>query len=611
MQEVSYVAGDRTAMVVGGALALVDAPPDADFAAAVWRLLTANLDYARLRAELVADRAVRPPAVALAVAAGDTVTVLVRAPMWVSVSMKDGSSHELTGEPAGAWAEFTLRATAAVRLWSPPGPAPHLLSLPLEGGVVRAAALSATVTSHLAPPAAPPPTAPPPAATPPVTPPPATPPPATPPPATPSPAEAGPLAVAEPEPEPQPEPAAELPVVAEDEPAAPAPPAYQAFDSLISFGARDDLPPYEPPGFAPEPYQPPSTTPAAAAPSAPSDPDPALVSVALADPLPPADFAAAAGPVAATGRAAVPGGIDLRPYESGVTMLDPDSSPNWDAPPQQRLEPRLVEPVVAPVARPMTDLWVPLNPTPPAKPAPTGEQSSPVLSPSLLSPPAVPTPPAPLAPPAASRLSETLWVTPSPTPASQVPPSQIPAGQAPPGQAAPPASPATGSGPAAGWVDLAPATRPVRRPSVWALRCPLGHANPPRSVECRGCGTVITDQEATILPRPSLGRLDFGNGQFVGLDETLLIGREPGDLGPDGPRPVVLDHASLSRRHLEVRLHEWMVVVIDLNSQNGTTVELPGRGPLPLNGFDPVPIPPGTVVRLAHEVPFRFVTRYV
>lgn len=78
-------------------------------------------------------------------------------------------------------------------------------------------------------------------------------------------------------------------------------------------------------------------------------------------------------------------------------------------------------------------------------------------------------------------------------------------------------------------------------------------------------------------PRPPLGLLVFDNGASVALDDNYLLGREPeadARVRTGGLRPLVLFDTGgvISRRHAEIRLEEWDVLLIDCGSANGTFV---------------------------------------
>ena len=76
------------------------------------------------------------------------------------------------------------------------------------------------------------------------------------------------------------------------------------------------------------------------------------------------------------------------------------------------------------------------------------------------------------------------------------------------------------------------------------------------------------------------GWLLLDNGSTYLLDEDLVIGREPGTAGRGGPKPIRVqdETGQLSRRHVEIRLVEWTVQLVDLGSANGTFVTDPSSG---------------------------------
>lgn len=155
-------------------------------------------------------------------------------------------------------------------------------------------------------------------------------------------------------------------------------------------------------------------------------------------------------------------------------------------------------------------------------------------------------------------------------------------------------------------------TPSVSTVSVLAVLCPAGHVSPPHQATCRTCGRPVPTQEPFSTPRPTLGVLRLSTGDVVTLDRGVLMGRAP-SVDPATPlasRPHVVKVASplrdVSRNHLEVILEGWHVMVRDLGTTNGTTVTLPGRGPVRLVGHDQQVLEPGAVVALADEVTFGF-----
>jgi hypothetical protein len=152
---------------------------------------------------------------------------------------------------------------------------------------------------------------------------------------------------------------------------------------------------------------------------------------------------------------------------------------------------------------------------------------------------------------------------------------------------------------------------PLAGPTVQAVRCPNRHLSPPHATGCRVCGASIASQSTVVVPRPVLGVLRLSTGDLIRLDRAVVMGRAPGaadDTDPD--RPHVLKLASpgddISRTHLEVRLEDWHVLVVDLGSTNGTVVHVPGQQPERLRANDPRAIEPGTVVNLSDEIAFTF-----
>lgn len=129
-----------------------------------------------------------------------------------------------------------------------------------------------------------------------------------------------------------------------------------------------------------------------------------------------------------------------------------------------------------------------------------------------------------------------------------------------------------------------PMPKAKARPTVIGVRCVNGHLNHPDGWICGACG-IRMDQMTTIPvegERPSLGWLLLDSGEVFSLDHDIVIGRvplAPAERSADRKSIVVHDSGgAVSRRHLEVRLVEWDVFVVDLASSNGTFVTDPGPG---------------------------------
>lgn len=114
---------------------------------------------------------------------------------------------------------------------------------------------------------------------------------------------------------------------------------------------------------------------------------------------------------------------------------------------------------------------------------------------------------------------------------------------------------------------------------VHGYRCRAGHLNDPRALFCALCGIRMAESTGVYVegPRPPLGLLVFDNGASFVLDESYLLGREPDiddRVRSGGLRPLVLFDTGgvISRRHAEIRLEDWDVLLVDCGSANGTLV---------------------------------------
>ncbi len=155
------------------------------------------------------------------------------------------------------------------------------------------------------------------------------------------------------------------------------------------------------------------------------------------------------------------------------------------------------------------------------------------------------------------------------------------------------------------------ASAPPTGATVQAVHCAAMHPNPPHSDRCRSCAAQILDHSVRRISRPSLGELSFDDGQIVPLDRPVVVGRKPAAgalVGGETARAVRLSDPDslLSRTHLEVRLVDWQVQIVDRDSMNHTFVALPGKPPTQLRPAEPFPIPPGTIVRLGDAASFTY-----
>ena len=254
-----------------------------------------------------------------------------------------------------------------------------------------------------------------------------------------------------------------------------------------------------------------------------------------------------------------------------------------------------------PVRRPTgTGARVPDAPAqnPPAQNPPA--QNPPAQNPPAQNPPA-PTPPGSPAPPGPAR------------PVVPPPPPPPPRGPATPGRAAPtqfdeayvqpePGVPGPGH-PSDGFDAVTDVAH--SRPMAYGIRCPQGHLNHPEARWCAECRQPLALGPGVLVKgeRPPLGRLILDQGTEVLLDETLVLGRLTG-AGPSpqqqgAPRLVQVrdDSGLLSRKHVEFRLVEWTVQILDLHSANGTYVSTPNTVEIRLAPGRPHILVPGSRIR--------------
>lgn len=128
-------------------------------------------------------------------------------------------------------------------------------------------------------------------------------------------------------------------------------------------------------------------------------------------------------------------------------------------------------------------------------------------------------------------------------------------------------------------------------------------------IRARGArGAAVSEPPASEIPPPAPKPVVvLSTGATHHLDTPLVLGRAPSVSGVPAaelPRLVPLtggDH-DLSRNHVRVEVQGGTVVVTDLNSKNGTTVALPGAGPVRLRGGEPTPVIAGTAIELGGVV---------
>ena len=137
--------------------------------------------------------------------------------------------------------------------------------------------------------------------------------------------------------------------------------------------------------------------------------------------------------------------------------------------------------------------------------------------------------------------------------------------------------------------------------TVQGILCSRGHFNNPDAQFCMLCGISMVHVTHNLVPgpRPTLGFVVFDDGSTFGLDRGYLIGREPGPTADSHVAPLTIrdNNETLSRRHAELRLVDWSVHLVDLESTNGSYVwdlsaerwnQIPPNHPVPLTAGDTV-----------------------
>ena len=154
---------------------------------------------------------------------------------------------------------------------------------------------------------------------------------------------------------------------------------------------------------------------------------------------------------------------------------------------------------------------------------------------------------------------------------------------------------------------LAEATPPAGADQVIGVLCTAGHGNPTHRTECRVCGQRLTG-DSVRMTRPALGWMYTSAGESIELVQSVLAGRNPRASRIQGtvmPRLLPLPHSHVSGTHLEIRLEGWSVMVVDLQSTNGTFLQRPGQPTVRLSETAQL-LHSDDVVQLGHGVDLRF-----
>lgn len=150
---------------------------------------------------------------------------------------------------------------------------------------------------------------------------------------------------------------------------------------------------------------------------------------------------------------------------------------------------------------------------------------------------------------------------------------------------------------------------------VQGIVCSREHFNNPAAAFCMVCGISMVHVTHNLVPgpRPTLGFVVFDDGSTFGLDRNYVVGREPGDVTDPHTAPLTVqdNNETLSRRHAEIRLIEWLVHIVDLHSTNGTFIwDAQYERWNQITPNQAVPLSPGDTVALGRRTfVFESVTR--
>ncbi len=229
--------------------------------------------------------------------------------------------------------------------------------------------------------------------------------------------------------------------------------------------------------------------------------------------------------------------------------------------------------------------------------------------------PASPQPPSPQ--PASPQPASPQPASPQPTgPPPGVGPTADPieasGDVAPPGP--PPAGPGVGGPPPEPTIVVGSDDGPVRGPvsTIFdddVVSDPVVPTLPPDGQTAGFAAETAADHGDTAAPAaPTIhGVLAFSNGERINVDRSVLIGRNPKVAGAvEGGLPHIMKFdgpgQGLSRTHAEVRVEHGEMLLEDLQSTNGTEVQLPGQQRRRLRGGEPVVVVPGTLIDFGDEL---------
>lgn len=127
----------------------------------------------------------------------------------------------------------------------------------------------------------------------------------------------------------------------------------------------------------------------------------------------------------------------------------------------------------------------------------------------------------------------------------------------------------------------------------------------------RGDAAVYESTEIVPARRIARGRIRISDGQVVELDNTVIVGRRPRSSRSTGdtlPTLVAVDspEQDISRNHVEIRAEGEHVLVVDLDTTNGSVLMRGGNDPVRLHPNEPTMVVTGDVLDIGDGVTIAF-----
>lgn len=122
---------------------------------------------------------------------------------------------------------------------------------------------------------------------------------------------------------------------------------------------------------------------------------------------------------------------------------------------------------------------------------------------------------------------------------------------------------------------------------------------------------VYESTEIVPARRLARGRIRVSDGQVVELDNTVIIGRRPRSSRSTGdmlPTLVAVEspEQDISRNHVEIRAEGEHVLVVDLDTTNGSVLLRGGNDPVRLHPSEPTMVVSGDVLDIGDGVTIAF-----